>query len=220
MTAFHSNVKIYTDGGCDKNPGGTGGWAFRLVSGDQVLEKSGRVENTTNNRMELLAAINALTALTKPSEVELFTDSQYLSRGMNEWIHGWLSKNWKLKDGSPVKNDDLWKQLYELDRKHKVTWTWIRGHADSPDNVQVDRLVKAAIKAKIAADNRSVSGRPLSSPVVKINKSKGKPTAVIISLEPVGGMQVDTPVSFKIEPVQLPKLIEDLLAALRKIEES
>ncbi len=219
MSQKSDQIIIYTDGGCDKNPGGTGGWAFRIISSDKVLERSGRVESTTNNRMEMLAAINALEALKKPAKVELFSDSQYLVKGISEWIHNWVRRGWKLKDGSPVKNDDLWKKLYELNKKHSVTWTWVRGHADDQNNILVDKLVRAAIKGKIAKGKSKQVEAISAVPQVRLSRGKGKPAAVTINLKSASGAQVDRPVSLKIGAEHLQKLIEDLIAAQRKIEE-
>ena len=211
-------IKIYTDGGCDKNPGGTGGWAYRIKSGKRVTERSGRILNTTNNRMELTAAIEALNALKSIFTVELYTDSQYLSRGMTEWIGAWQARNWRLKDGSPVKNVDLWQKLLELDRKHQVTWQWVRGHADDPDNVYVDKMVRAAMKGKVVTERSGQVKVELPIPAVKVNKVKGKPVSVTISQKPGRNVGVDAPISLKVEAKHLQKLIEDLVKALHVIE--
>ena len=217
-----SKVKIYTDGGCDVNPGGTGGWAFLIIppGQDRVIERSGREERSTNNRMELTAALRALESLESSSEVELFTDSQYLARGMTQWIHNWVRSRWTLKDGSPVKNSDLWKRLSEASKRHRVTWTWVRGHKGDPYNVRVDRLVKEAIKGKIAAEVSSVEEMPSPPPEVKVIKRRGKPVAVAISVG--AGAEGKTyrlpPMKVKVEHLQ--KLVEDLVAALREVEES
>lgn len=209
-------IKIYTDGGCGKNPGGVGGWAFRLIDGDRVVEGSGSVPRSTNNRMELTAAIRGLEALQEQGiaprgmEVEVFTDSQYLSRGMSEWIARWVRQNWTLRDGSPVKNADLWKQLLDLTAHCKVSWKWIQGHADDPDNVRVDSLVKKVIEEKtrrISADSKS------SPPVVKFVRKADKPGSITIS-------RAQTGERIEVNWVHLNKLIEDLLKALREGEES
>jgi ribonuclease HI len=215
-----SKIRIYTDGGCDVNPGGTGGWAFRILDGDRAVERSGRVEGTTNNRMELTAAIRALEMLKVPSELELFTDSQYLARGMSEWIHGWIRRNWALKDGSPVKNDDLWKRLFELAKRHQVSWTWVRGHRDDTNNVRVDHLVKKAMKGELVGDGSSAEGVSSVPPKVELIKRRGKPIAVTISLKPGPTVQMDIVPKLKIEVEHLQKLVEDLIAALRETEES
>jgi ribonuclease HI len=213
-------IKIYTDGGCDRNPGGTGGWAYRVIDGDKITDKNGRVENTTNNRMELTAAIKALESIKNPAEIELFTDSQYLSRGMTEWIFGWIKRNWVLKDGSPVKNAELWQKLYTSGRKHKVKWTWVRGHGDDVHNLQVDRLVKQAMQGKVAAGRASTAAEAAAIPVVKVTRSKGKPSGITLSLKPSIRVRVDSGVELKIGKEHLQKLVEDLIAALREIEES
>ena len=213
-------ITIYTDGGCDKNPGGTGGWAYKIISGDSIIEKSGRAENTTNNRMELTAAIRALESLEEPLAVELITDSQYLARGMTEWIVGWIRKKWALKDGSPVKNVDLWKKLYDLNKKHRIIWTWVRGHADDPHNRRVDQMVQKAMKGEVTTVRSDAQTSITAIPEVKLLKSKGKLTAVTITLKSHGAARVDAPATLKVEAAHLQKLIEDLIAALRKIEES
>lgn len=213
-------TKIYTDGGCDKNPGGRGAWAFRIIDEENIVEQSGRVEKTTNNRMELTAAIRALEWLKEPTTVELFTDSQYLSRGMTEWLGGWVRRNWTLKDGSPVKNVDLWKRLYELDRKHNVTWTWIQGHAGDIHNTRVDQLVQRALKGKTANGKPSSEPPGAVAPEVKLVKQKGKPVAVSIALKSVRSSQPDTGFSIRFEAAHLQKLIEDLIAVLRQIQGS
>ncbi len=220
MSKVSELIIIHTDGGCDKNPGGTGGWAFRIKREDHIIERSGRVANSTNNRMEMTAAIHALQMLKESSDVELFTDSQYLSKGITEWIHGWLKRNWKLKDGSPVKNVDLWKKLYALNQKHRITWSWVRGHADNADNVRVDQLVQQVIKGKVVTEG-SHSDVAVSVPAeVKLIKRKGKPVSVTISLKPTDTTLVDRPVRLHLDWNHLPKLIEDLVKALREGEES
>lgn len=136
-------VVIYTDGGCDPNPG-TGGWAAILRYGDRLKELSGGEANTTNNRMEMTAAIVALESLKFPCEVELYTDSQYVQRGITEWIHGWKRKNWRRKSGE-VLNADLWRRLDEVAQRHQVRWQWVRGHAGDFYNERCDQLAAAAI---------------------------------------------------------------------------
>lgn len=132
-------VLIYTDGGCRPNPG-MGAWAALLISGEKVKELVGGEAVTTNNRMEMLAAISALEALKRPCKVELHTDSEYLKNGINNWIHGWKKKNWIKKDGKPVLNVDLWKRLDEAIRRHEVEWKWVRGHAGQQHNERCDVL--------------------------------------------------------------------------------
>ena len=132
------HVEIYTDGGCDPNPG-TGGWAAILSWGDHAKELSGSERNTTNNRMELTAAIRALEALKRPCSVIIHTDSEYVKRGVTEWMPDWKKRNWQRKRGA-VKNVDLWKHLDTLVEKHDVTWRWVRGHAGDPLNERCDEL--------------------------------------------------------------------------------
>jgi ribonuclease HI len=217
-------IKIYTDGGCDKNPGGTGGWAVRLQNGEEIVERSGRVEKTTNNRMEMTAAIRALELLDELNwngrrcPVEIYTDSQYLTRGMNEWIFGWQRRNWTLKDGTPVKNADLWKRLLDLEMKHPVTWIWVQGHAGNPENLRVDHLVQEAIRGKKATEvPRSDLEHPeavLAPPEVKLIRRRKQPIAVSIS------QKASTTRRLRIEWAHLQKLIEDLLRVQREGDES
>ncbi|HHU21951.1 MAG TPA: ribonuclease HI [Clostridiales bacterium] len=136
-------VTIYTDGACSGNPG-PGGWGAILRYKDKERELSGGEAETTNNRMELLGVINALSALKEPCKVQLFTDSQYISRAVNEgWIESWKQKGWKRKGGE-LKNIDLWKELDSLLQKHKVTVSWVKGHADNEYNNRCDQLAVAA----------------------------------------------------------------------------
>jgi ribonuclease HI len=132
-------VTIHTDGGCDGNPG-PGGWAAVLRFGGHVRELAGGDPATTNNRMELQAAISALMALREPCEVTLFTDSEYLRQGITEWLPVWKRKQWRTVDRKPVKNDDLWRQLDEVAAKHRVGWQWLKGHAGHADNERCDQL--------------------------------------------------------------------------------
>lgn len=138
-----SKVTIYSDGGADPNPG-RGGWAAILRSGGKEMVISGNDPATTNNRMELAAAIAALEALTKPSAVEFHTDSEYLRKGITEWIEGWEARHWKNKAGKAISNADLWQQLLPLVRKHSVTWHWVKGHSGDPLNERVDQLAREA----------------------------------------------------------------------------
>lgn len=133
-------VEIYTDGACSGNPG-PGGWAAILVYGDKEKELSGHMEHTTNNQMELMAPIAALESLKAKCEVELYTDSQYVQKGITEWIHGWKKKNWK-----DVKNRPLWERLEKAAAGHKVHWHWVKGHNGHDMNERVDKLAVAAIK--------------------------------------------------------------------------
>ena len=136
-------VIIYTDGGCFPNPG-TGGWGAVLTHGDAVKELSGAERHTTNNRMELTAAVEALGTLKRPCRVELYTDSQYLQKGITEWLPGWKRRGWTRKGGG-LKNSDLWKRLDVLSQSHQVRWHWVRGHSGDPLNERCDRLAEAAI---------------------------------------------------------------------------
>ncbi len=139
-----SLIDIYTDGACKGNPG-PGGWGALLVSGEHRKEIFGGESLTTNNRMELLAAIEALKALKKPSRVNLHTDSQYLRKGILEWIHNWKRKGWKTSANKPVKNADLWQQLDALTSHHQIEWHWIKGHSGHPGNEKADELANRGV---------------------------------------------------------------------------
>jgi len=138
-------VTIYTDGACLGNPG-PGGWAALLVADGEAREISGYEPQTTNNRMELRAAVEALRALEDGTEVDLHTDSQYLRNGMNEWLARWKRNGWRTADKKPVKNTDLWEELDALARRHVVRWHWLRGHAGHPENERCDALANEAIR--------------------------------------------------------------------------
>jgi len=144
------HVAIYTDGACSGNPG-PGGWGAVLISGQHRKELSGGEALTTNNRMELLAAISALEALKGPSMVEIHTDSQYLRNGVTRWIHSWKRNGWRTADRKPVKNAELWQRLDAAQSRHEVAWHWVRGHAGEVENERADELARAAIKALRAA---------------------------------------------------------------------
>lgn len=140
------SVTIYTDGACSGNPG-PGGWGAVLIYGEHRREISGSESNTTNNRMELTAAIRALGALTVPCEVKLYSDSAYLVNAFNQgWIASWLRNGWKKADKKPVENDDLWKKLIELTRLHTVTFIKVKGHASNQENNRCDQLATGEIK--------------------------------------------------------------------------
>ena len=139
-------VKIYTDGACLGNPG-RGGWGALLRYGTIERELSGGEPETTNNRMEMMAAIQALETLKTHCEVELYTDSQYMLKGMTEWIEIWKARGWKTADKKPVKNVDLWQRLEEAATRHKIHWHWVKGHSGHPENERVDEL------ARVAAEN-------------------------------------------------------------------
>jgi ribonuclease HI len=145
-----TKVDIWTDGACSGNPG-PGGWGTVLIAMGKQRELSGSEPETTNNRMELLAAIKGLQALKRPCEVELHTDSEYLKNGVTTWIHGWKRNGWKTADKKPVKNIDLWQALDEATKPHQITWTWVKGHAGNPLNERCDELARAAIAQMRAA---------------------------------------------------------------------
>ncbi|POF34730.1 ribonuclease HI [Roseibium marinum] len=139
-----NRVTIYTDGACSGNPG-PGGWGVILRFGESEKELSGGEVETTNNRMELIAAIEALKALTRPCAVDLYTDSTYVRSGINEWIDGWKRKNWRNSTNKPVKNADLWQALDAARERHDVTWHWVKGHAGHPDNERADELARSGM---------------------------------------------------------------------------
>jgi ribonuclease HI len=138
-------VVIHTDGACSGNPG-PGGWGAVLQYGDTTRELRGGELATTNNRMELMAAIQALEALKKPCKVELHTDSQYVMKGISEWIHNWKRRGWTTADKKPVKNDDLWKRLDTARLRHEVDWRWVKGHAGHELNERADALARQGMQ--------------------------------------------------------------------------
>jgi ribonuclease HI len=138
-------VVIYTDGACKGNPG-PGGWGAWLRSGDHEKELFGGERQTTNNRMELTAVIEALASLKRTSDVTLHSDSEYVCKGIGEWIHGWKRRGWKTADNKPVKNADLWQRLDALRQLHQVEWRWVRGHAGDPGNERADRLANRGVE--------------------------------------------------------------------------
>ncbi|HEX7651971.1 MAG TPA: ribonuclease HI [Verrucomicrobiae bacterium] len=138
-------VVVHSDGGCHGNPG-PGGWGAVMVYGAHRRELSGGEPATTNNRMELMAAIAALSALKEPCEVEFYTDSEYVKNGVTKWIFSWKRNHWRTKEKQPVKNADLWQQLDAAARSHKVDWHWLKGHAGHLENERCDRLAYAAIE--------------------------------------------------------------------------
>ena len=137
-------IEIYTDGACRGNPG-PGGWAALLRKGEHEREISGAEALTTNNRMELTAVIRALEALRRPVQARVYTDSEYVRRGISEWLPAWKARGWRTAERKPVKNQDLWQRLDELNAGHRIEWHWVPGHAGVPDNERVDRLANAAI---------------------------------------------------------------------------
>jgi ribonuclease HI len=144
-----SIVEIYTDGACRGNPG-PGGWGALLSFNGREKELSGSEALTTNNRMELTAVIRALEALTRSVDARVFTDSEYVRRGITEWLAAWKARNWRTADRKPVKNQDLWVELERVAAGHRVEWHWVRGHSGVPGNERVDRLANAAIDALLA----------------------------------------------------------------------
>ncbi len=138
-------VLIYTDGACRGNPG-PGGWGAILISRGREKELCGGEPATTNNRMELMAAIQALEALNKPCKVELHTDSTYVKNGVTQWIHNWKARGWKTADKSPVKNEDLWKRIDQARARHEVDWRWVKGHAGHELNERADLLANKGMK--------------------------------------------------------------------------
>ena len=141
-------VDIYTDGACKGNPG-TGGWGAWLKWGDHEKELFGGEPQTTNNRMELTAVIEALASLKRPCRVRLHTDSQYVHNGISTWIHDWKKRGWRTADKKPVKNVDLWIKLDEQVQKHDIEWIWVRGHHGNPGNERADELAKRGAAAEL-----------------------------------------------------------------------
>ena len=136
-------IKIYTDGSCIQNPG-NGGWAAIMLINNEKKAISGFKKNTTNNQMELMAAIEALKKIPIGEEVQIYTDSKYVKVGITEWIEKWSQNNWKTSSKKKVKNLELWKELSSISKKHKIKWLWIKGHAGDPINEEVDALAKKA----------------------------------------------------------------------------
>ena len=137
-------VQIYTDGACSGNPG-PGGWGAILLSGQHEREIFGGEAATTNNRMELMAAIQALEALKKPCKVQLYTDSRYVMDGISQWMPAWKARGWRTADRKPVKNEDLWRRLDEARSRHEVAWKWVKGHAGHELNEKADELARRGI---------------------------------------------------------------------------
>jgi ribonuclease HI len=139
-------VEIYTDGACKGNPG-RGGWGALLIAGGHKKELFGGELNTTNNRMELKAVIEALSALKRPCEIVVHTDSQYVQKGISEWIHGWKARGWKTAAKEPVKNVDLWQALDAAQAKHQIQWRWVKGHAGHDGNERADALANLGVES-------------------------------------------------------------------------
>ena len=136
-------IKIYTDGSCLENPG-DGGWAAIIINNGNIQKISGSEKNTTNNRMELMAPINALKDMDSKEEIEIYTDSQYVKLGITEWINTWIKNSWKTSKKEEVKNKDLWIELYNLNKSLNVNWNWVKAHAGNPMNEEVDLMAKKA----------------------------------------------------------------------------
>ena len=136
-------IKIYTDGSCLNNPG-NGGWAAIINQNGEVKEISGSVKDTTNNKMELMAPIMALKQIKQNDQIEIYTDSQYVRLGITEWVHKWIKNNWLTSKKEPVKNKELWTQLYELNKSREIKWIWVKAHAGNTLNEEVDLLAKQA----------------------------------------------------------------------------
>ena len=143
------HVDIWTDGACKGNPG-PGGWGALLRSGHTEKTLHGGELQTTNNRMEMMAVLEALRALKRPCRIDLHVDSQYVMKGINEWIHGWRRRNWRKSDGKPVLNEDLWRQLDTEVSRHTVAWHWVKGHAGDPGNERADLLANRGVEEVLA----------------------------------------------------------------------
>jgi ribonuclease HI len=141
-------VEIYADGACKGNPG-PGGWGVLMRAGGREKEMHGGESQTTNNRMELTAVIEGLQALKAPSVVRVYTDSQYVQKGISEWIHNWKRRGWLTADKKPVKNEDLWRRLDEAAARHRVQWFWVKGHAGHPENERADALANKGIEVGV-----------------------------------------------------------------------
>ncbi|WP_455283036.1 ribonuclease HI [Cupriavidus necator] len=139
-------ITIYSDGACKGNPG-RGGWGAVLVAGTSEKELFGGEANTTNNRMEMTAVIEALRALKRPCTVHVYTDSQYVQKGISEWLPGWKARGWKTADKKPVKNVDLWQELDTLAQQHQISWHWVRGHNGHPGNERADALANRGVES-------------------------------------------------------------------------
>ena len=149
-------VEIYTDGACKGNPG-VGGWGAILRSGGKERELFGGAPNTTNNRMEMQAVIEALRALSRSCDAVVFTDSSYVQKGISEWIHGWKRNGWKTADKKPVKNADLWQTLDQLAAGHRIEWRWVRGHAGHPENERADILANRGVDLMLAKSSKATT---------------------------------------------------------------
>ena len=139
-------ITIYTDGSCLNNPG-NGGWAAIININNDVKKISGCVKNTTNNKMELMAPIKALQEIKEKQSIEIYTDSQYVKLGITDWVHKWIKNNWQTSKKEPVKNKELWIQLYDLNKSHEIKWIWVKAHAGNILNEEVDLLAKQAAES-------------------------------------------------------------------------
>jgi ribonuclease HI len=176
-------VVIYSDGACEGNPG-PGGWAAVLINGQHQKEISGAEPATTNNRMELKAALKSLLALKEPCQVEFHTDSEYLREGITQWIHGWKKRGWKTKDKKAVKNEDLWRALDSAAAPHTLNWHWVKGHSGNLNNERCDRLAVLAIEKL----KKSLGPQELASALEAFKQSQLRAAAV-----PVSSAQLETP---------------------------
>lgn len=170
-------IDIYTDGACSGNPG-PGGWGVLLRKGAAETELCGGEPATTNNRMELLAVIEALQSLTQPVQVRVYTDSQYVQKGISEWIHSWKRRGWKTAGKEPVKNEDLWRRLDALAAIHSLEWHWVRGHNGHPENERADALARAGLEQ--ARDAGRPVGGPIAPPVQELIRSASSPPVLEI----------------------------------------
>jgi len=141
MNLDQSNIEIFTDGACINNPG-PGGWGVLIRKNGAEKELSGNSKETTNNRMELLAVIKGLQFLKTRSKVTIYTDSQYVQKGITEWIINWKKRKWRTANNKPVKNSDLWKELDEIQKKHLIDWRWVKGHSGHEENERVDKIAR------------------------------------------------------------------------------
>ena len=139
-------IKIYTDGSCLNNPG-NGGWAAIINVNGEIKKICGNVKDTTNNKMELMAPIKALQEIEGNEQIEIYTDSQYVKLGITDWVHKWIKNNWQTSKKEPVKNKELWIQLYDLNKSHKIKWIWVKAHAGNILNEEVDLLAKQAAES-------------------------------------------------------------------------
>ncbi len=157
MSRTNSKVEIFTDGACKGNPG-PGSWAAILRFGAHEKTLTGAEPATTNNRMEITAAIKALEALKRSCSIRIATDSKYLMLGITEWLKNWKARNWKTSQRRPVKNEDLWRKLDELNSKHDIEWIWVQGHFGHPENEQADQLARNALREFLASNKTGLTG--------------------------------------------------------------